>query len=290
MTWTTVAKKDFRDAVQSRALWALVTVFVLLSVISSYAYVEVPEMFGEPGGATFGGLIFFTIGFVGLFVPIAAIVVCYKSLAGERELGSIKLLLSLPTTRWNVFVGKVVGRAGVLAFGLVIGLVIGLGFGAVLLDEINLWSVLVFVPVTMAFAAIYAGIIVGLSAMTGSTSRATTLALGFFVVFELFWDVVPMGVLYVVEGFTLPAEIPDWVFLVTQISPSAAYFSAIVALLPDLADAVGAEPAQTGAGVEGVSAGADPFYVTPEVGLVVLALWLVVPFVVGYYRFEKADL
>ncbi len=288
MSWMIIAKKDFRDAVQSRALWALVTVFVLLSVISAYAYIEVPEMFGEPAGATFGGLIFFIVGLTGLFVPIAAIVVCYKSLAGERELGSIKLLLSLPTTRLNVYTGKVVGRAAVLAFGLGIGLVIGLGFGSLLLGEINVLSVLIFVLVTIAFAAIYAGIMVGLSATTGSTSRATTLALGFFVVFELFWDVVPMGVLYVTEGFSLPTEIPDWIFLVSQVSPSSAYFTSIVALLPDLADGVGADPAQAG-GVEVTPAEADPFYVTPEVGIIVLVLWLIVPFAVGYYRFNSAD-
>ena len=290
MTWFVIAKKDFRDAVQSRALWALVTVFVLLSVISAYAYIEVPEMFGEPAGATFGGLIFFIVGLTGLFVPLAAIVVCYKSLAGERELGIIKLLLSLPTNRLNVFAGKVVGRAAVLAFGLGVGLIIGLGFGSLLLGEIHVLSVLIFVLVTIAFAAIYAGIMVGLSATTGSTSRATTLALGFFVVFELFWDVVPMGILYVTEGFSLPAEIPDWIFLVTQISPSSAYFSSIVALLPDLATDVGADPAQAGGGVEVTPAEADPFYVTPEIGLIVLALWLLVPFAVGYYRFNSADL
>lgn len=135
MSWIAVARKDFRDTVQSRALWVLVAVFVALSVVSTYAYVEVPEMFGSPGGATFGGLIFFTLGISALFVPLAAIVVGYKSLAGERELGSIKLLLSLPTTRANVFAGKVLGRAAVLAVGLGVGLVAGLGFGAAMLGE-----------------------------------------------------------------------------------------------------------------------------------------------------------
>lgn len=42
----TVAKKDYRDAVQSRALWALVVIFVILTLISSYAYAEAPELFG----------------------------------------------------------------------------------------------------------------------------------------------------------------------------------------------------------------------------------------------------
>ncbi|WP_331232642.1 ABC transporter permease [Natronorarus salvus] len=290
MTWIAVAKKDFRDAVQSRALWALVGVFVVLSVASTFAYVEVPEMFGEPGGATFAGLIFFTVGLTGLFVPLAAIVVCYKSLAGERELGSIKLLLSLPTTRLDVFVGKLLGRAAVLVFGLGVGLLVGLGFGSVLLGTFEIGSVLAFVLITLVFAAIYAGIVVGLSATTGSTTRATTLALGFFVVFELLWDVVPMAVVFVVEGFSLPTEMPEWVFTVMQVSPSSAYFSTVVALLPDLADAIGADPAQNGAGLDGASAESGSFLLSPEVGIVVLGFWLVVPLVVGYSRFYRADL
>ncbi|MFP9193749.1 ABC transporter permease subunit [Natrialbaceae archaeon A-CW1-1] len=289
MTWHVVAKKDFRDAVQSRALWALVSIFVLLSVVSTYAYVEVPEMFGEPGGATFGGLLFFTVGLTGLFVPLAAIVVCYKSLAGERELGSIKLLLSLPTTRGNVFVGKVIGRAAVLTFGLGVGLVVGLGFGSALLGTVDVGALVIFVLATLAFAGVYTTIMVGLSATTGSTTRATTLALGFFVVFELFWDVVPMGILYVVEGFSLPTQIPDWVFLVTQVSPSTAYFSAIVSLFPGFAEAANADPSGGGAGAGADVAPADPFYVTPEVGIVMLGLWLVLSLAVGYLRFDAAD-
>ena len=289
MTWHVVAKKDFRDAVQSRALWALVAVFVVVSIVSTYAYVEVPEMFGSPEGATFGGLIFFTIGLVGLFVPLAAIVVCYKSLAGERELGSIKLLLSLPTTRGQVFAGKVVGRAAVLAFGLGVGLLVGLGFGAALLGEVDLAAMGVFVLATVAFTTVYASIIVGISATTGSTSRATTLALGFFVVFELLWDAIPMGILYVIEGFSLPETIPDWMFPMMQLAPSSAYFSTVVALLPDLAQRLDAEPAQAGAGVDATAAKAEPFYTSPEIGIVVLAGWLVVSIVVGYVLFDKSD-
>jgi len=171
-------------------------------------------------------------------------------------------------------------------FGLGVGLVVGLGFGSALLGELEVVALVLFVLATLFFAAVYASIVVGISATTGSTSRATTLALGFFLVFELLWDVVPMGILYVVEGFSFPSTIPDWVFLVSQFSPSSAYLSTIVALLPDLAASVGADPAQTGAGVEVAAADAEPFYASPEVGIVVLFLWFVVPFAVGYYRFK----
>lgn len=283
-----VAKKDFRDAIQSRALWTLVVVFALLLVVTTYAYVEVPEMFGPTAQATFGGLLFFTTGITGLFIPLTALVVCYKSLAGERELGSIKILLSLPLTRSDAFFGKVLGRSGVLGVGTIVGLVVSLGFGAALLGSIDVVPLVVFVLLTLAFACVYSAIMVGLSASTGSTSRATTLAVGFFVLFELGWDAVPLAVVYVVEGFSLPAEFPDWVFLVTQLSPSTAYFTSIIALLPETAAELGTTVGGNGVSVEPTEA--EPFYVTPEVGLVVLALWLVVALAVGYSRFGRSDL
>ncbi|WP_254810312.1 ABC transporter permease subunit [Natronosalvus amylolyticus] len=282
MSWIAVAKKDFRDAVQSRALWALLAVFVLFSVMTTYAYVEVPEAFGaQSGEVSFAGMVFFLAGITGLFVALAAIVVCYKSVAGERELGSIKLLLGLPHTRGEVFLGKVVGRAAVIAVTLGIGLLIGVGFGALLLGTIQVVPVVLFVMTAVLFAGVYATIIVGLSATTGSTSRATTLALGFFVVFELAWDVVPLGVVYVANGFSMPQQMPDWVFLVMQIPPSSAYFSSLVALLPAFADEANAQTQ---------AAGFDAFYATPEIGFVVLALWLIVPLAVGYVRFNSTDL
>jgi ABC-2 type transport system permease protein len=284
----TVGKKDFSDAVQSRALWSLVVVFVLLLLITTYAYVQVPEMFGPTGEATFGGLIFYTVGITSLFIPLAALVVCYKSLAGERELGSIKILLSLPLTRSDAFFGKVLGRAGVLGVGVAVGLVLGLGFGAVLIGSVEVVPLVVFLLLTLFFAVVYSAIMVGLSATTGSTSRATTLAVGFFVLFELAWDAVPIAIVYVVEGFSLPAEFPDWVFLVTQVSPSTAYFTSIIALLPDTAAELGASVGGTGVAVEPTEA--EPFYVTPEAGLVFLTLWLVVALLVGHSRFDRSNL
>ena len=288
MSVLAVAAKDYRDAVQSRALWALVVAFASVLLITTYAYVELPEMFGPTGEATFPGLIFFTTGITGLFIPLAAIIVCFKALAGERELGSIKILLSLPVTRSNILFGKVLGRAAVLATGVAVGLIIGLGFGAVLLGTVGISTLVLFVVLSLVFAGIYATIIVGLSATTGSTTRATTLAVGFFVVFELIWDMVPLGVVYVLNGFSMPTSFPNWVFLVTQLSPATAYFTAVVALLPEAA--VDAGVAIGGGGVEVDPVEAEPFYVTPEAGFLFLALWFIVPLALGYYRFTTSDI
>lgn len=282
MTWTKIAKKDFRDAVQSRALWALVGVFVVLSLVSTYAYVELPEFFGEPGGATFPGLVLFTVGLLGLFIPIAAIVVCFKSVAGERESGSAKILLSLPTTRTNVLVGKLVGRGAVLVVGMGVGIVIGLVVGALLLGSISIQAVGALVIGTILFIAAYASIVVGLSALTGSTSRATTYALGFFVVVELLWDAVMLGVLYIVGGFSMPTDIPEWFFPFTQLSPSSAYLSSVISLLP----AAGFDDLPN----EAVDHEGQSILLSTEIGYIVLLMWIAIPAIVAYQRFNAADL
>lgn len=35
---------------------------------------------------------------------------------------------------------------------------------------------------------------------------------------------------------------------------------------------------------------AEPFYTSPEAGIIVLLLWLLVPLAVGYLRFDASDL
>ena len=80
----TVAKKDVRDASQLRALWALVGIFVVHMLILAYAVVEAPEVIDISDDIGFDDLLFMTSAFVALFVPLATIIVCYKSIAGER--------------------------------------------------------------------------------------------------------------------------------------------------------------------------------------------------------------
>jgi ABC-2 type transport system permease protein len=281
MSWLAVAKKDFKDAIQSRALWGLVAVFVVLASLISYAYTEFPATVAETEEATVGGLVFFMTSIVGLFVSLTAIVICYKSLAGEREIGSIKLMLSLPHTRGDVFLGKLIGRSAVLVSALAVGLLIGYGVGFALLGTVEITPVLLFLLMTLVFSVAYVGIIVSISASTGSTTSATTFAIGFFLLFELLWDAVPLLVVYVVNGLSLPETTPDWVYLITQIPPSSSYLLSLIAMLPDIADSVGA-----GTGSEEV----DVFYGTPEIGFVILLFWLVIPAIIGYRRFRSADL
>jgi ABC-2 type transport system permease protein len=280
MTWAVVAKKDFQDAIRSRALWALSAIFLVLVGLFSVVYASVDVVSGGDPSAL--GLIFFVAGAIGTFVSVAAIITCYKALAGERESGSMKVLLSLPHTRRDVVIGKLVGRTAVLAVPIVIALLLGIILGMGLLGDLAPVATVLLGIVGLLFALTYAGIMVGISATTGSTSRAAALALGFLLVFEFLWDVVVIGLVFVANGFALPTGgFPDWTYPLSQVPPSNAFVTTLVAVIPDAPAAAsgGQNPAQI-----------DAFFGTPWVGLVALALWTVVPIALGYWRFQAADL
>jgi ABC-2 type transport system permease protein len=283
MSWAVVARKDFQDAIRSRALWGLSVVFLLLVGGVAVLYASLDEISG--GDPTAVGLIFFVASAIGLFVSVAAIVTCYKAIAGEREVGSMKILLSLPHTRRDVIIGKLVGRTAVLAVPIVVALLVGAFAGTALLGEIAPVATILFGAVGLLFALTYAGIMVGLSATTGSTTRAAALAIGFLLVFEFLWDIVILALVYVANGFVFPsatADFPAWIYPVSQIPPSSAFVTSLTAVIPDA-------PMQASGNVPTADA-FEAFFTTPWIGVVALVLWTVVPIVLGYWRFQAADL
>ena len=109
------------------------------------------------------------------------------------------------------------------------------------------------------------------------------LAISAFFLFQVLWDVVPLGVYYLVEG-ALPnptTQLPAWFYLVQGLNPRNAYSQASEIVFSGFGPMVSAE-ALAGSSV--------PFYVQNWFGLVILALWLVVPVALGYWRFERADI
>ncbi|WP_103028296.1 ABC transporter permease subunit [Salinibacter altiplanensis] len=272
-----LARKDFHDARRSRVLWALSATFLALAMLVAGLYAFVPAITAEPRVSTMG-LLGFLASPVTLFVAVASVVACYKSVVGETESGSGKLLLSLPHTRRDVVLGKVVGRGLVLAVPVAVGLLSMLAVvfaGGVPFSPVEY---AVFVVVTLFYVLAYVAVFVGVSAMTTSTTRAATISVLLLVVFEVAWDVVPLGAWFVASGFQVPSGFlagnfgarPDWVTFLFQLPPSGAYQNAIGGFLS--------------------GSGSEPFFLTNWFSLIVLALWGLVSLAIGDAGYRRADL
>lgn len=275
MSLLVVARKDFADARRSKTLVALAGLFILVGVGGTYLYTILPTMDPSIGPVSETGLYNFLVQITALFVAISALVVSYKAIAGESESGSAKLLLGLPHTRRDVFLGKVLGRGVVMLLAVLVGLIASFGVASYLVGGLSVLTFAVFVAVTLGFALVYVTLIVSLSATTKSTSRAATLAIGAFVVLELFWDAVVFAAAFVGNGFAAPAAgMPTWALALNGFAPSIAYQTAVGWLLGWLS---GAQLAV-------------PFFQQAWFALLVLAIWALIPGLIGYSRYSRADL
>ena len=270
MSWNAIARKDFSDAIRAWSLLTLSALFVLFAAAAAALY---GLLGGGQGGVA--GLVNFVGGPAGLFVSITALVVGHRAIVGERESGSLKLLMGLPHTRAEVLLGKVVGRTLVVVAPLLAGFVVAAVVAAALYAQFSLAAYAVFVALTCIFALAYVSVAVSISTLTASGARATAGAVAFWVLAQFLWGVLPVVVFLALRNGLGMANLPMGPFqFVAALSPAQAFGTAT-----NLVTGAAAPPGAP-----------TPFYSEPWFGLLVLWAWVVLPVLVGYWRFESADL
>lgn len=274
MTTLVVARKEFADARRSRMLWVIVGLIAAMTALAAGVVALIPGAQGGPATA-----IGAASQFAAILVPIMALIAGYLSIAGERESGSLKVLLGLPTTREEVVVGKFLGRAAVVAVGVAAGFAVAGVVTAVVFGTVPVVAFLGIIALTAALGVSFVGIATGISAVTATRSRAMTLAVGTYLALTLLWDLLPQGVHLLLTGSMPGLTVPGWFLLLDGASPSGAYDVLVQGLL------MGGNGA-----LAGRLGGDVPLYLHEGVFVLVLALWTVLPVALGLRRFRVADL
>jgi ABC-2 type transport system permease protein len=267
MYWTHVARKDFADAVRSKMFWALSVIMILLAFIGMYiprAIEDDPDV--STGITILGSVIVFLI-------PIIGLIVGYMSVVGERQSGSIRMLLSLPLRRGEVFFGKFVGRSIVLAVPIVIGFALAVPFVLVIYGEVPGIEYLEFVTRALLTGIVYVAVAVGISGSVDTRGKALAGVVGIYFLFEQFWSAIPLAIYWVINR-ELPGlnDRPAWFEFITQIDPTVAVSETVSALFD-------------------LSISTDRALITQEwVTALLVILWITVPLGLGYLRFKQANI
>jgi len=279
MKWLVVARKDVADAVRSRLFWGVVALFVVVTAGSAATPALIPALGGTPALAL--GI---TTEFGAIFISIAAIVAAYLSIAGERESGSIRILLGLPATRRDVVLGKVVGRSLVVAVAVLIGYAVAGGVILAAYGNLPLVPYLAITGLTTLFAVTFVAIAVGISAATASRGRAMLVAIAVFLGLVVLWDLVPQLVYVAATGGFPGQTVPAWYYYIELLSPTGAYGIATTDILTGAGGGVGMP------GLDDRIEGDVPGFLSWWGMTVVLLVWAAVPLLAGYTRFRRADL
>ncbi|PSP66414.1 ABC-2 type transporter [Halobacteriales archaeon QH_8_67_27] len=283
MSTVTVAKKDFKAARRSKLLWAAAVLLGLIAAFVGYVSGDASGTDAEQVRSLFRALTLI----LGILLPIVALVASYLAIAGEREGGGIKFLLSLPNTRRDVFVGKLLSRNGIVAGGVGFMYVAAVSTAGVVFGTLL---------VTLVYGSTFVSVALAMSSAAASRSRAIAGAFGTYFVLVILYVFPVVQVSRIarwVHTTVLGADPnPDLYNAVQYTSPYLGYRKAVNLVLPaDMRQVVfvSSIPDEVSYGSAEANE-ALPLYLQDEFSVVVLAVWLVGPLLIGYLLFRRADL
>ncbi|WP_049922285.1 ABC transporter permease [Halopiger djelfimassiliensis] len=283
-----VAKKDFQDSVRSWLFWGLsIFFFTLLVTVTGFI-----SYFGQDiatRGQTTEALVVYVSQITRLVIPVIALILGWKAIAGERESGSIKILLSLPHSRKDVLLGKLVGRSAVLSISLVVGFGLAAVIVAGLLGSFDFVDYVGLLAMSIIYGVVYTSIAITVSSLTRSTTIAFAAIFAVFVLFYIVWESVLVAVgLLMAFGYLPQSEtVAKGALIYQNIEPGTAYNN-VLSLVTSVA-AVERNPQEV-ARLEALFDGSLPFYLQDWFAFVVLLAWIAVPIGIALYRFDRVDL
>lgn len=193
----TIAGKEFWDRIRNRWVLAVALVFTIFALVIAY--------FGgaQQGTVGFRSIEFTIASLVSLviyLIPLIALVLGFDAIVGERERGSLDLLLSLPITRLELLLGKYVGLAAALAFSTVAGFGLVAVVLSAQLDLGALFHYFGFMVSSVLLGLAFLSLAVMLSVFAGDRTRASGLAIAMWFFFVLVFDLLLLGALVVTGG------------------------------------------------------------------------------------------
>ncbi|MDS0295397.1 ABC transporter permease [Halogeometricum luteum] len=296
MQWPLLARTEFQLLVRSKGQWLLFPAILLLGLLIGTPQPEVAEAIGAT--AVIAG---FQIP-VAVFGGFGGLLVSYRAVSHGRESGRILLIGSLPFARWEIVVGKVVGRAVAVAVPTLLAVVVGYGIGA-LSGRVASPVVLVgFLALSFCYLLVTVGIGVSLSTVSKSSRPAVAGIIVYFLTLTIAWVDLVSPVLYReltgrsitpihppadVGLFLLQRSTPygafsvasNWLFDVGN--SSASFNSVVLQSLPRI---------NTNALLVSDAFGpAVPSILTEPIAVLILSIWLILPLLSGIVLFSRVD-
>lgn len=273
MSWRLVALKDVGDAMRQYHLHVCVGLVVLLFGTTTY-------MATGPDRTVNPDTVPWALASLGTFLlPLLAIGFSYGSIVTMRTRGDLKLLLGMPFSRRDVVLGSFLGRSVLVAASAVAGVGVAALVALLRGAPLSVTALMAVAGLLSVLSVVFVAVSIAASASVSTETRASALVMGayFLFVFDL-WRQLPSAVVWLANGFSLPRELPEWTDIFAHLNPVAAFQNAVNPIVPVNALTRVSTP------------DALPIYRTIPAALLVLALWILVPLIVGYRRFAATDL
>ena len=263
----TIASKEFWDRIRNRWVLAVALVFTAFALV--IAYFGAAQQ-GSVGFRSIDVTIASLVSLVIYLVPLIALVLGFDAIVGERERGSLDLLLSMPITRLELLLGKYFGLAAALAFSTIAGFGLVAIVLSTQLDLAALFHYAGFMLSSVLLGCAFLSLAVMLSVFAADRTRASGLAIASWFFFVLVFDLLLLGAL-VGTGGRYGGEVFPYLLL---LNPADVFRILNVFSLDEVRSLYGV------ASIVPQALGS-----IPVLGAVMLA-WIVVPLALASWRFK----
>lgn len=272
-----ISVKEFRDGIRNRWVVAISVVFALLAIGIAYFG---PAASGAVGFASLTATIVSLASLAVFLVPLIALMLAYDSIVGEREQGTLLLVLSYPISRTQLLGGKFLGHGTIMAVSTLVG------FGAAgtliaifthQLGSLVLWKEFgVFILSSTLLGWVFLAFSYLISVSVSEKSKAAGIALVVWFGFVIVFDLALLGILVATRGAvgSVGREIFPYLLL---LNPTDIF---------RVANLVGFAPVRSYAGLAGVVGGG---VLSPTLLIAGLLVWILVPLGLAAWRFKGQE-
>lgn len=266
-----VARRELRDTMRSKLLWIYTGCFAVLSSVLTLTGFTGSQLAGTGGyGKTSASL----VALAQTLVPLMGLTLGALTVAGARERGSLRFVLAHPVSRTEVLMGTFLGLSaalwGAVASGFGMAGIIGAISGAS--GSPSTLLVLSGLSGLLATSMLAIGIAIGAGAERSSGALGLSVLAWLLLVF-----VGDLGIMGTALATRMPVSV---LFLTVASNPVEAFRIAAVPTFGSSLDVLG--PAGSYA-IDTLGSAAG------FLAAAVLAVWIIIPTLVGLRRFKRSD-
>jgi Cu-processing system permease protein len=262
-----IAAKEWRERIRNWWVLAVALIFALFALAIAYLGGAQQGAVGFQGiEVTIASLVSLVI----YLVPLIAVILGYDAVVGERERGSLELLLSMPITRFEILLGKYLGLSAALGGATAAGFGAGLLPLAGHLGRRELVHYIGFVGSAILMGMAFLSLALCLSVLARDRMRASGMAIALWFFFVLIFDLLLMGMLVLSHG-----------------ALGSAVFAGLLMLNPaDVFRLLNMFNSQQVQAMYGLATVMPEGLTNPAVLLAIMAGWVVAPFLLAHWRFK----
>lgn len=262
-----IAGKEFRDRLRNR--WVLAVAVVLAAFALLIAYFGGAQS-GEVGFRGIGVTVASLTSLAIYLVPLIALLLGFDAIVGERERGTLDLLLSMPVSRSGLLLGKYCGLGAALSLSTLAGFGVALLPLAGRIDGDGLRLYLVFVGSTLLLGLVFLSVAVLISVVARERARASGAAIAVWFFFVLVFDLALLGVLVASAG----RSASTWAPYALLLNPTDVF---------RVLNVFGMESMRSAFGLETLL---SDHWNSPALLCAVMVGWIVAPLAVALWRFR----